>query len=37
MCEVVVSYLGNRYGCFFSDDAVLNYEDLLDKIKTAVP
>ena len=37
MFQVVVSYLDNRYGCFFSDEAILNYEDLLDKIKTAVP
>ena len=37
MYQVVVSYLENRYGCFFSDEAIVNYEDLLDKIKTAVP
>ena len=37
MYQVVVSYLDNRYVCFFSDDTGLNYEDLLDKIKTAVP
>ncbi|CAB3988626.1 Hypothetical predicted protein [Paramuricea clavata] len=32
-----MSYLDNRYGCFFSDEAILDYEDLLDRIKTAVP
>ena len=37
MYQVVVSYLDNRYGCFFSDEAILDYEDLLDQVKTAVP
>jgi hypothetical protein len=37
MYQVVVSYLDSRYGCFFSDDVILDYDELLEKVKTAVP
>ena len=29
MYQLVVPYLDSRYGCIFSDEAILDYEDLL--------
>ena len=37
MFQVVVSYLESRFACFFSDEPINTYEDLLDKIKEVVP
>ena len=35
--QIVVSYLGGRYACFFSEEPIKFHSDLLYKIKEAVP
>ena len=35
--QIVVSYLGGRYACFFVDKPIEFHSDLIDKIKEAVP
>ncbi len=37
MIQVVVSYLDGRFSCFFVEEPVESYADLLSKIKEAVP
>ena len=36
MFQIVVSYLDDRYGCFFTEKAITDYDELLNKIKDAV-
>ena len=35
--QIVVSYLGGRYACFFIEKPIEFYGDLIYKIKEAVP
>ena len=37
MFQVVVSYLESRFACFFTEEPINIYEELLDKIKEVVP
>ena len=35
--QIVVSYLGRRYACFFIEKSIEFYGDLIYKIKEAIP
>ena len=37
MFQVIVSYLNGRYSCFFSEKPVEKYDDLIQRVKAAVP
>ena len=37
MFQVIVSYLNGRYSCFFSEKPVETYDDLIQRVKAAVP